>query len=218
MHIYDIPKPVSQGEFGSLYTANSRMEKITDVLRRETTCSVHDEELQTCTETDKGLLWKEQRIAEQIAKVNNCWYPIDDVFNIGTMGPSGSENDTYISLKFSEIYKVNNLTHCGLLSDYFQRLIWHNQLFHETMYEFVGFTGFEKRSVFPIVKQQLIDNFPATADLIEAHMQNLGFKKKNNNHWFNETFEIWDVVPKNAMTDINGTIYVIDAEIRKNSQ
>ena len=50
------------------------MEKITDVLRRETTCSVHDEELQTCTETDKGLLWKEQRIAEQIAKVNNCHF------------------------------------------------------------------------------------------------------------------------------------------------
>jgi hypothetical protein len=215
VHIYDIPKPVSQGEFGSLHTANSRMEKITDVLRRKTTCSIHDEKLQACTEADKGLLWKEQRIAEQIAKVNNCWYPIDEVFNIGAMGPSGSENDTYISLKFGEIYKVNNLTHCGLLSDYFQRLIWHNQLFYETMYEFVGFTGFEQRSVFPIVKQQLIDNFPATADLIEAHLQNLGFKKTINNHWFNETFEIWDVVPKNAMTDINGTIYVIDAEIRK---
>ena len=125
MHIYDIPKPVSQGEFGSLHTANSRMEKITDVLRRKTTCSIHDEKLQACTEADKGLLWKEQR------------------------------------------------------------------------------------------KQQLIDNFPATADLIEAHLQNLGFKKTINNHWFNETFEIWDVVPKNAMTDINGTIYVIDAEIRK---
>ena len=112
------------------------MEKITDVLRRKTTCSIHDEKLQACTEADKGLLWKEQRVAEQ-------------------------------------------------------------------------------RSVFPIVKQQLIDNFPATADLIEAHLQNLGFKKTINNHWFNETFEIWDVVPKNAMTDINGTIYVIDAEIRK---
>ena len=47
------------------------------------------------------------------------------------------------------------------------------------MYEFVGFTGFEQRSVFPIVKQQLIDNFPATADLIEAHLQNLGFKKQS---------------------------------------
>ena len=50
------------------------MEKITDVLRRKTTCSIHDEKLQACTEADKGLLWKEQRIAEQIAKVNNCWY------------------------------------------------------------------------------------------------------------------------------------------------
>ena len=146
MHIYDIPKPVSQGEFGSLHTANSRMEKITDVLRRKTTCSIHDEKLQACTEADKGLLWKEQRIAEQIAKVNNCWY--------------------------------------------------------------LGIINYS-------MKQQLIDNFPATADLIEAHLQNLGFKKTINNHWFNETFEIWDVVPKNAMTDINGTIYVIDAEIRK---
>ena len=41
------------------------------------------------------------------AKEHGLWIPIDSVFDLGTPGPSGNENDTYVSNDI--IYKVNNL-------------------------------------------------------------------------------------------------------------
>ena len=40
------------------------------------------------------------------AKENGIWIPISDVFDLGVSGPSGNENDTYVSNDI--IYKVNN--------------------------------------------------------------------------------------------------------------
>jgi hypothetical protein len=39
------------------------------------------------------------------------WIPMDEVFDLGVPGPSGNENDTYVS--GSNIYKVNNLLNSG---------------------------------------------------------------------------------------------------------
>ena len=41
-------------------------------------------------------------------KENGIWIPMSDVFDLGVSGPSGNENDTYVSNDI--IYKVNALT------------------------------------------------------------------------------------------------------------
>ncbi len=53
----------------------------------------------------------EQRITESFAKEHGLWIPIDAVIDLGTPGPSGNENDTYVSNDI--IYKVNNLLNSG---------------------------------------------------------------------------------------------------------
>ena len=64
---------------------------------------------------------------------------------VGVSGPSGNENDLYVSNDI--IYKVNNLLNSGSILQLLNRLIWHNNLFYETAYTFFGFTGFDGRTV-----------------------------------------------------------------------
>ena len=47
-------------------------------------------------------------MAKQYAKENGIWIPMSDVFDLSVPGPSGNENDTYVSNDI--IYKVNALT------------------------------------------------------------------------------------------------------------
>ena len=85
---------------------------------------------------------------------------MDQVFELGVPGPCGNENDTYVSEHI--IYKVNNLLNCGSIFSLFDKIIGHNLLFYDTSYSFYGFTGFEGRSIMPILKQHLVqDAVPA---------------------------------------------------------
>ena len=43
--------------------------------------------------------------------IAGIWIPMDDIFDLGTPGPSGNENDTYVAK--DTIYKVNNLLNSG---------------------------------------------------------------------------------------------------------
>ena len=50
-------------------------------------------------------------MAEQLAKAKDFWIPMLQVFDLGVPGPSGNENDTYVSE--DAVYKVNNLMNSG---------------------------------------------------------------------------------------------------------
>ena len=60
------------------------------------------------------------------------------------------------------------------------RIVWHNNLFYDTAYTLHGFTGFDGRTVMPVLQQRLVkDAVPATNIEIETYMAAIGFTKQN---------------------------------------
>ena len=52
--------------------------------------------------------------------------------------------------------------------------------------------------------------------MIDTYMSALGFTKENDEgRYFNGTYVVWDVVPRNVLVDADGDMYVVDAEIRE---
>lgn len=80
-----------------------------------------------------------------------------------------------------------------------------------------AFAGYDRRSVMPVLRQDLIKNAtPATNVEIETYMSAIGFTKSSIEGRFrNESFMVWDVIPRNVLKDNEGDIFVIDAEISK---
>ena len=147
---YDISQSVSQRGSGEETAENRRIHEIADELRRR--CQLYEAQLRT-GQDDVNHLEEEQRVAEQYSKENGMWIPFGDVLDLGTPGPSGNENDTYVSNDI--IYKVNNLLNTGSILRLLDRLIWHNNLFYDTAYSLFGFTGFDGRTVMPVLQQSI---------------------------------------------------------------
>ena len=97
-----------------------------------------------------------------------------------------------------------------------EKVILHNSIFPDTFYYFIGFAGYDGRSVMPVFQQDLVkDAQPATPIEIETYMAAIGFTKKNHEGRFaNNMYEVWDLVPRNVLKDKDGDIYVVDAEIK----
>ena len=208
---YDLSQPISQRGSGEETPQNRRIRQVADELCGR--CELYEAQFRD-GEKDVNHLDIEQRVAEQYAKENGIWLSIDKVFDLGTPGPCGNENDTYV--KDDMIYKVNNLLNCGSILCLFDKLLWHNDLFYDTAYSFYAFTGFDGRTVMPVFVQRLVKNAqPATPIEIETYMAAIGFTKKNNEGRFtNNMYEVWDLVPRNVLKDNDGDIYVVDAEIK----
>jgi len=208
----DILKSVSQGNNGAYDAENRRIKEISDELQR--LCQLHEAQPRTGQE-DRGLFEIEQRVAEQYAKSVGMWIPMDEVFDLGTPGPSGNENDTYVAR--DSIFKVNNLLNSGSIHNLLDKIILHDFVFPNTAYKLIGFAGYDARSVMPVLKQERICNaHPATQILIDTYMSALGFTKENDEgRYSNGTYVVWDVVPRNVLVDADGDMYVVDAEIKK---
>ena len=206
----DILESVSQRGSGEETAENSRIHEVADELRRR--CQLYEAQLRD-GQNDVNRLEVEQRVAEQYAKENGMWIPMSNVFDLGVPGPSGNENDTYVSNDI--IFKVNNLINTGSILRLLQRTTWHNNLFYDTAYTFFGFTGFDGRTVMPVLQQRLVKNaVPASPIEIETYMAAIGFVKKNNEgRYANSEYEVWDLVPRNVLKDKDGDIFIIDAEI-----
>ena len=208
----DVFESISQRIRGTEDEENRRIQEITNELSCR--CCLYEEELRE-SQNNVRTSEIERRIAEAYAKEHDLWIPISDVFGLGTPGPSGNENDTYVA--DDTIYKVNNLLNCrGSVIQLFHKILLHNTLFIETSYTFHGFTGFPGSSIMPIFKQSLIkDATPATAVEISTYMAALGFNSTSTNGRFtNDRFEVWDLLPRNVLKDGEGDIFVIDAEIK----
>ena len=210
---YDISESVSQGSSGEETAENRRIHEIADELYRR--CQLYEAQLRD-GQGDVNRLEIEQRVAEQYAKDNGIWLSMNDVFDLGVPGPSGNENDTYVSNDI--IYKVNNLLNTGSILRLLDRTMWHNNLFYDTAYTLYGFTGFDGRTIMPVLQQRLVkDATPATSIEIETYMSAIGFTKQNKEGRFaNVDYEVWDLVPRNVLRDKGGDIYIIDAEIARN--
>ena len=90
----DILESVSQRGYGAYDAENRRIKEISDELQR--LCRLHEAQPRAGQE-DRGRFEIEQRAAEQFAKSMGMWIPMDEVFDLGIPGPSGNENDTYMS-------------------------------------------------------------------------------------------------------------------------
>lgn len=99
----------------------------------------------------------------------------------------------------------------GLLN----RLLIHNSIFPQTSYELYGFTGFGNGSIYPILRQDYIINATyATPIEIETYMAALGFQKINDSTFTNNEIIVSDLFPRNVLKDIDGDIFVVDAEFK----
>ena len=208
----DIFESVSQGSNGAYDEENRRIQEVSNELQR--LCRLHEEK--SGNGKANGTRFEiEQRAAEQLAKDAGIWIPMDDVFDLGTPGPSGNENDTYVSE--TTIYKVNNLLNSGGICKLLDKILLHNLIFPNTAYRLHGFTGYDGRTIMPVLEQERIcEAKPATQIMIDTYMSALGFEKNGESGRFsNNDFVVWDVVPRNVLVDKDGDMYVIDAEIAK---
>ena len=208
----DIPESVSQRGYGAYDEENRRIQEISDELQR--LCRLHEAQ-PGVGQADRGSFEIEQRATEQYAKSVGMWIPMDNVFDLGDPGPSGNENDTYVS--HDTIYKVNNLLNAGGICRLLEKILLHNLLFPNTSYRLYGFAGYDGRSVCPVLEQERVCNArPATQIMIDTYMSALGFAKENDEgRYCNGTYVVWDVVPRNVLVDVDGDMYVVDAEIKK---
>ena len=208
---YDISQPIPQGSDGAQDAEDSRIAAIANELER--LCAIHEAQSGD-SQQNVSRFETEQRTAEQMAKSQGFWIPMMDVFDLGVPGPSGNENDTYVGEKV--IYKVNNLLNSGSIVALLRKILMHNTIFPDTAYTFYGFAGFDGRSVQPVIIQpRVADAHPATQVMIDTYMAALGFKKTaTEGRYSNNTYEVWDLVPRNVLVDAEGDIFVVDAEIK----
>lgn len=214
---YDILQSISQGKDGALSEENEDLVHIANIIAG-TAKDSRANEAEPCHSFGNGrasLNEQEQRRAEQWAKHHDCWIPMEDIFQLGVPGPSGSESDTYVASDVC-IYKTNNLMHCGgSIFLALKKFIDYNNIFPDSAYTFVGFAGFDGRSVYPVVRQRYIkESIPATQNEIDCYMAALGFTKDNVGKYHNERYSVSDVLPKNVLKDSTGDFFVIDVEIQ----
>lgn len=209
---YDIHQSISEGSLRAQDEENRRLGEIANELRR--LCKLYEKQ---CRESQPHAspLDIEMRVAETYAKEHHIWLPMEKIFDLGVPGPSGNENDTYVSE--DSVFKVNNLLNCGSILKLLEKTRMHNAIFPETYYRLYGFTGFEGRSVYPVLQQRRVANSePAPQVAIDTYMAALGFNRQEEaGRYANGTYVVWDLLPRNVLRDSDGDIYVVDAEIRR---
>lgn len=210
---HELHQSISQGDDRENAQENGRMEEITNLLYSS---SRKNEEEHDAGSTYRGNLYSEQSLIESYAEAHKCWYSLDDIFNLGTPGPSGSENDTYVDKNGGIVYKTNNLIHTGSFYKLFRRLLIHNELFPQTSYQLIGFTGYKGRTIYPLLAQKYIENaIPATPKEIKKHMLSLGFEQIDDWTYQYKHLRLSDLKPKNVLKDEFGDFYIIDVEIQE---
>ena len=208
----DLFQSVSQGSIGAQDAENRRIEAIADELRRR--CKLYEAQCRD-GESHVSPFEAEQRAAENFAKEFGLWIPMEHVIDLGTPGPSGNENDTYVSNDV--IYKVNNLLNSGSIISLFEKVRIHNEIFPDTFYQLHAFTGFDGRTIMPILRQDLVKNAEPTPQIaIDTYMAALGFNREDVvGRYSNTDYIVWDLIPRNVLRDRDGDIFVVDAEIKK---
>ena len=209
-----ISESIPQRKYGTQASQDRRMEEAASGLRNRIEASTRDAQKNSGTLSKRQQQEIEQRSAESYAKETGQWIPISDIFTWQPM-PSGNENDVYLNTNDGHVYKVNNLINSKGIIPLFDRLILHNQTFPESKYEFVGFTGFDKGNIFPVFRQQYVNNATfATPQEIGEYMQSLGFKQTGDAKYSNGDITISDLRPRNVLKDSDGDLYVVDAEFK----
>lgn len=164
----------------------------------------------------------EKQLVFDFAKQNNLW--IDDLYSLGKPTHAGGyENTLALDEITGYLYKSNNLFNAKfLISNLLEQIRLHNELFPETAYEVIGFTGFDNGNkcapyIEVILEQIYVDNAEQTTqEEIIDFMYSLGFKQIDEAKFANEKYIVADLYPRNVLKDKNGFIYIVDDIVYEN--
>lgn len=155
------------------------------------------------------------RQAELLAKELGLWLPIAETFKFGVPAVGGVENENYLNAEEGLMYKVNNLMTSRNVLALLDRTILHNQVFPQTSYELVGFTGMGRGSIYPVLLQKFIPQATyATHGEILDYMESLGFVQCGEAAFRNGQLVVSDLRPRNVLKSQSNAIYVVDADYR----
>lgn len=159
--------------------------------------------------------YKRRQIKELIkfADTNNLWIDLSR-FHITYMD-KGGENEVFHNGEVSVI-KLNNFEYAGDdLENFFIRIAAHNKFFSNVPYQMTGFSYNSRREFCAVLTQPyILAEREATEDEMTLYMQALGFEMDYYDEYYNEDYEIFDVVPHNVLYGIDGDLYFIDTQIR----
>jgi hypothetical protein len=99
------------------------------------------------------------------------------------------------------------------------RITLHNAYFPETRLTVLGFGRDADGDFKIIVEQPFIEGEPVSDNDISQFMQHMGFQLRNARNWTYATSDIYlsDMHDENIIRSANGTIFVIDCDIRINT-
>lgn len=176
----------------------------------------------TCTQNAPGdsPALSERSTIDAINSASEClanelgiWMPYPTALALGEPYPSGVENEVFFDVSSNTVVKINNLMVSRSVFHLFKRLLLHNQMFPQTAYSLIGFTGFGRSSIYPVLRQNYITNATyATHGEILDYMEALGFTACGEAAFTNGQLTISDLRPRNVLKNDRGTIYVIDAD------
>lgn len=162
----------------------------------------------------------EKRIVFEYAKEKGLW--IENFYTLGyPMKGGGNENTLALNPETGILYKSNNLFNSKfLVSNLLKQIDIHNQLFPETSYQLVGFTGLDNGNnrapyIEVILQQSFVpDAVQASSEEIACYMNSIGFQMVDVTTFSNGFYMIEDLFPRNVLKDMNDIIYVVDNIIR----
>lgn len=196
------------------------MEKISHRLREIAAADERKRNGQKISQHERQDL--ENTFILKYAKENNLW--IEDIYSLGNpTGLRGHENTLVVDDINNVIYKSNNLSNAQfLISRFINQITAHNQLFPETKYELIGFTGIDnghKRAPYieVVLRQGLVkEAIQASPQEIADFMQSLGFTLLSESKFSNNEFTVSDLYPRNVLKDKNDIMYVVDDIVHRN--
>lgn len=189
-------------------SVNSLLEQAACIVRRskETTGTLEP------TESYKG-----GQIEELIsfADSNGLWIDFNNLSVIYL--DKGGENEVFYD-GAATVYKLNNFEYAGdNLENFFIRITAHNKFFSNVPYQMIGFAYNSLHEFCAVLIQPHIKaEREATEDEITNYMQALGFEMDYLDEYHNDQYEVFDAVPNNVLYGIDGDLYFIDTQIRRN--
>lgn len=210
-----IPERISQERHGRINEVDREVEeRTTDNRGRETPTS----------EARQIIAGKESKreqlnALESYAKEKGIW--IDNTSVLGEQFSEGGENEVFYTPDTNSVFKLNNFEYAGDdVVNFFDRIDAHNTLFPKVHYALIGFAKNSKGETSAVLKQPYVSEADrlATPEEIANFMRSIGFERINEDTYTNNDYEVFDAFSNNVLLGVDGLLYPIDTQIRKNTQ
>ncbi|MDE7375426.1 MAG: hypothetical protein K2N16_01110 [Muribaculaceae bacterium] len=149
---------------------------------------------------------------------NGCW--IDNPNTIGVFSDRGSENEVYMDVNHSMVYKLNDFRYADdNLTPFFNRIRIHNSLFPDCAYSFVGLSENREGKICAVISQPFVRaDREASTEEIAGALALMGFMPMQGGEYFsNGKIDVFDALPNNVLHGEDGSFYFIDTIICESS-